>query len=106
LRTSVEEIFLTVPAAVTGQLEDSASRALKITFEELLKPIVETAREKAARRGGWSAPKIRDKEIFEAKEAVWQREFGPEGHFLSFLRFLTLSSMLPGYRWDLSLSRV
>jgi hypothetical protein len=25
---------------------------------------------------------LRKSEIFEAKEAVWQREFGPEGHFL------------------------
>jgi hypothetical protein len=37
LRTSVEEIFLTVPTEVTGELEDSASRALKITFEEAVK---------------------------------------------------------------------
>jgi hypothetical protein len=73
--TSTERILLDIPLEVQRQLDDSAPSALKNIFQDLFKPIINIAREKAARRGGLDLPLIRDSEIHEAKEVVWRREF-------------------------------
>lgn len=74
LRTTVKTLFIQIPPAVQTQIDDDAAAAIKDIFSKFLEDLVSSAREKASKKGGLSAPLIEKSHIYEAKEAVLRKE--------------------------------